>query len=137
MSKIKLIQILVKDNQISYCCQICQNPGEWQGKPLKLKMEWADDSQTEIGRLLCPNCYSQSRGSPDEFCKDCGKPRDPRSKSKLCRDCNSIKRRKVDRPSKRTLENDLNTMSFRAVGRKYNVSDNTIRKWCKNYRIKI
>ena len=39
--------------------------------------------------------------------------------------------RKVDRPSPDQLKNDIAEFSFRAVGRKYGVSDNCIRKWLK------
>lgn len=41
--------------------------------------------------------------------------------------------RKVERPSHETLLLDLSTMSYKAVGRKYGVSDNSIRKWLKFY----
>jgi len=44
--------------------------------------------------------------------------------------------RKVeDRPTKEELQEMLNKMSFCAVGRKYGVSDNAIRKWAKSYKI--
>jgi hypothetical protein len=39
--------------------------------------------------------------------------------------------RKVTRPSYEQLTADLETMSFVAVGRKYGVSDNAIRKWLR------
>jgi hypothetical protein len=38
-------------------------------------------------------------------------------------------KRKVERPSYEQLHADLAEMSFLAVGRKYGVSDNAIRKW--------
>jgi len=44
-------------------------------------------------------------------------------------------RRKVKRPSKTTLQNKIETMSWVAIGREYGVSDNAIRKWAKNYGI--
>lgn len=42
-------------------------------------------------------------------------------------------RRKVERPSLEQLRADLATMSFCAVGRKYGVSDNAVRKWLRWY----
>jgi hypothetical protein len=42
--------------------------------------------------------------------------------------------RKVERPSHEQLLADLETMSFVAVGRKYGVSDNAIRKWLRWYQ---
>lgn len=44
-------------------------------------------------------------------------------------------KRKVERPSKEILEKEINESSFCALGRKYGVSDNAIRKWCKAYKI--
>jgi transposase-like protein len=43
------------------------------------------------------------------------------------------KRRTVDRPSKEVLLQELKESNFTQVGKKYGVSDNTIRKWCRNY----
>lgn len=38
--------------------------------------------------------------------------------------------RKVDRPDKITLAQEIVNTNFSAVGRKYGVSDNAVRKWC-------
>jgi hypothetical protein len=51
--------------------------------------------------------------------------------------CAKIGQRKVKRPNKSTLINEINIMSWKAIGRKYGVSDNTIRKWAKYYEIPI
>ena len=48
---------------------------------------------------------------------------------------NYKKQRKVDRPSKEELEILIKTKSFSEIGRNYNVSDNSIRKWCKMYNL--
>jgi len=42
--------------------------------------------------------------------------------------------RKVERPSLIQLEKDLRELSCKAVGRKYGVTDNSIRKWIRLYR---
>lgn len=42
---------------------------------------------------------------------------------------------KYDWPSKEILANELYSTSFEAVGKKYNVSSNAIRKLCKKYNI--
>jgi very-short-patch-repair endonuclease len=47
-----------------------------------------------------------------------------------------FKQRKVsERPSKESLLEDIHNLSFVKVGKKYGVSDNTIRKWCKIYEL--
>jgi transposase-like protein len=44
--------------------------------------------------------------------------------------------RKVEnRPSAEELQKMLEETSFLAVGRKYGVSDNAVRKWAKKYKI--
>lgn len=50
-----------------------------------------------------------------------------------CEKCSQIARRKVERPTKEQLYQDLVDTNFSAVGRKYGVSDNAVRKWCKEY----
>jgi transposase-like protein len=45
--------------------------------------------------------------------------------------------RETNRPSLEQLELDLRDSSFVQVGKKYNVSDNTIRSWIKQYRRNI
>ena len=45
-----------------------------------------------------------------------------------------LNKRKVIRPSKEELDIMLSSMSYCAVGRKYGVSDNAIRKWIKSYK---
>jgi hypothetical protein len=47
-----------------------------------------------------------------------------------------FKQRKViDRPSSEELMTLIKERTFTEIGRMYNVSDNTIRKWCKGYKI--
>lgn len=48
-----------------------------------------------------------------------------------------FKARKVIRPTKEILEKEILTESFSALGRKYGVSDNAVRKWCRYYQIII
>jgi hypothetical protein len=49
--------------------------------------------------------------------------------------CSGFLHRKAKRPSKEVLEKEIQENSFLALGKKYGVSDNAIRKWCKNYNI--
>lgn len=44
-----------------------------------------------------------------------------------------LKKRTVERPSALQLAQEIVNSSFCAVGRKYGVTDNTIRKWCRAY----
>jgi len=47
--------------------------------------------------------------------------------------CSSFNRRKTSHPRKKTLAKLMENMSYCAIGRKYNVSDNAVRKWAKRY----
>jgi uncharacterized protein YjcR len=53
--------------------------------------------------------------------------------STLYRGTSHPETRKVDRPTYEQLKADLSSMSFVAVGRKYGVSDNAVRKWLRSY----
>lgn len=54
--------------------------------------------------------------------------------AKRCLKCHSYFQRKVERPSYEQLLNDRKTMTFSAMGIKYNVSSTAIRKWIKKYK---
>lgn len=47
----------------------------------------------------------------------------------------AFNQRIVERPSKEELIKLLQESNFTAVGRKYGVTDNAIRRWCKTYKI--
>lgn len=51
--------------------------------------------------------------------------------AKRCTQCYCVAQRKVKRPPIEILKKDLETMTYVAVGKKYGVSDNCIRKWLK------
>jgi hypothetical protein len=44
-----------------------------------------------------------------------------------------LSRKVVNRPSKEELQEMLSLMSWCAIGRKYKVSDNAVRKWARAY----
>ena len=50
-------------------------------------------------------------------------------------ECAKIAQRRVVRPDSDVLKMDIETLSWRAIGMKYGVSDNAVRKWAKSYGI--
>lgn len=89
---------------------------------------------------ICVKNKDKTYSSPAQnVCIKCGKIRDFKSKSKMCRDCYNIFERKLkvsSIPQKQDLINMINEkVSFCEIGRIYGVSDNSIRKWCKKYEI--
>lgn len=68
------------------------------------------------------------------FCEHCGKSFEPADAKKFCsQTCFRQSSRRTDRPSAEDLVVEIKALGFCGVGRKYGVSDNAIRKWCKNY----
>lgn len=59
--------------------------------------------------------------------------------SRLCVACYRMSERKVCRPDKETLEEILrnNRSGFSGVAKRFGVSDNAVRKWCKAYGLPI
>lgn len=66
-------------------------------------------------------------------CVDCGKIINNRSQR--CEECEHKRQRKTEWPQRDELKDLIRTQSFSAIGKRYNVSDNAIRKWCKNYEL--
>ena len=142
-----------RDNLIPYRCAICGNIGEWNNKPLTLTLDHINgnrtDNRLENLRYLCPNCdkqqdtfgaknktryYSSNKDYNHEkiyTCIKCGAIIN--KKSSLCVDCyQKLKSKNI--PPKEVIINELkNFTTFVSLGKKYNVSDNTFRKWCKRY----
>lgn len=66
-------------------------------------------------------------------CLICGKET---TNEKYCsQDCVHIAQRKAERPSREKLKSMIRNYSFTKIAKFYDVTDNTIRKWCKNYNL--
>lgn len=72
----------------------------------------------------------RTRNRKMDRCK-CGNNKE--KASPICKVCNNIKQRKVERPTYKKLMKEIRETNYCAVGRKYGVSDNAIRKWVKYY----
>lgn len=53
--------------------------------------------------------------------------------SKRCEKCRRLNDRKIERPSYEQLLKEIQESNYSAVGRKYGVCDNTIKKWVRYY----
>ena len=68
------------------------------------------------------------------FCQYCGEEVSKRQNT--CVTCaNQQKRIIADRPSREELKMLIRTLPFTQIGKKYNISDNAIRKWCITYNL--
>ena len=79
--------------------------------------------------LECVKPYQRPRGN----CIECNSMLF-NTHAKRCVACANKNTRIVDRPSYEQLKRDLESMSYVACGRKYGVSDNSIRKWIRFYQ---
>jgi hypothetical protein len=133
-------------------CEMCGVGERWHGRPMALVLDHvngvADDNRLENLQIVCANCAATldthcGRNLPRP-CSRCGKAFRPSFKAqKYCtRDCWAASdsarrdrpdRRRVPRPSHEQLLADLATMTWVAVGAKYGVSDNAVRKWLRRY----
>ena len=100
--------------------------------------------------VLCPNCHSLTSnfkalnkdGRRDRtdtgrknYCIDCGAP--ITTDAIRCRACEG-KNRITEKPiTREELKDLIRTTPFTQIGNQFGVSDNAIRKWCKNYNLPI
>lgn len=138
-------------------CELCGQGEEWKGRSMALILDHINgvptDNRLDNLQVVCPNCAAtldthcgrkNRRDREPRSCLLCGQrfipkytshrycspacgrhskgPREPRPE-----------RRKVERPSHAQLTADAGSMSFLAIGRKYGVSDNAVRKWLRWY----
>lgn len=68
-----------------------------------------------------------------KYCCDCGA--EILFTSTRCYKCNAIFNRKVQRPTREELKNLIRNKPFTQIGKMYSVSDNSIRKWCDDYKL--
>jgi hypothetical protein len=138
-------------------CELCGQDDSWHGKRMGLILDHVngvrDDNRLENLRIICPNCAAtldthcgrKNRERPSPLaCLRCERsfvPKYPAQRycSGACGsrwDRSGVKRpgaRKVERPSHQQLLREVNQLGYLAVGRKYGVSDNAIRKWLRQY----
>lgn len=155
--KERLYEAGLKDRE----CELCGQGEEWNGKFMALILDHIsgvnNDNELQNLRIVCPNCNAtlpthagrnsrkksiEDKGFQNE-CQRCGRLH---NNEKYCsQDCYlkhgiinlQPSQRKVERPPYEQLICEIEEMNYSAVGRKYGVSDNAIRKWVRNYEKKM
>jgi hypothetical protein len=138
-------------------CERCGQGEIWHGERMSLILDHVngvgDDNRLENLQIVCPNCAATlsthcGRNKPqtpvERECDRCGRRfvrrrREQRYCSAECgRRWDRSGRirpgaRRVERPPYEQLVREIAETSYVAVGRKYGVSDNAIRKWVWRY----
>ncbi|MCD8211184.1 MAG: HNH endonuclease [Prevotella sp.] len=137
----------LKGDYTPYECSICGQGPLWQDKELTLILDHINgcntDDRLENLRWVCPNCNQQldttgykkikvptGKKEKKYYCSNCGKEISNESTTGLCHACAAKMTRVCERPNRETLKNMIRTMPFTEIGKKYNVTDGAIRKWC-------
>lgn len=136
---------LYNDGLLEKKCCLCGQGEEWNGMKISLILDHINgvynDNRIDNLQIVCPNCNAgldtfagrNSKIIKKEYFCECGK--NIKSVSKKCNSCEKKKRRIVERPSYEILLKEVEDLGYSGTGRKYGVSDNSIRKWIKNYRL--
>ena len=137
-------------------CELCGQDEDWHGARMSLILDHvngdATDNRLANLQIVCPNraatldthCGRNKQRLEPRACAGCNQVFQPRGRTqRYCSHrCAGLahadhsprpESRKVDRPPYDVLLAELAASSYLAVGRKYGVSDNAVRKWVRWY----
>lgn len=144
----KIKNRLIEDGYKEYKCECC-GITEWNGKPAPLELHHINgnhsDNRLENLQILCCNCHAQTENyskqkvtikkgrTPKTYCSICGNPIFHNSKTGMCVKCYNLSRACINNcPSVEELQRKkVELKSYVQIGKFYNVSDKTVKKWFK------
>lgn len=135
---------VLQNNMLPYVCAICGQEPMWKGKPLTLTLDHINgdhyDNRIENLRFVCPNCDTQLDTYGAKNKKKYGAPNKESVTKKTSRKPVSKKTPNLV-STKVTKEEFLKVLknfeSFTELGRKFGVSDNAVRKWCRKWGLPV
>jgi hypothetical protein len=163
-SRGKLKERLFNEGLKERVCEMCGQDENWRGRSMSLILDHVngipDDNRIVNLRIVCPNCAAtldthcgrKNRREPIERrCRRCGREFFAKYlKHRYCsRQCGMkwdrsvlrgrprLDQRQAERPPYEQLLEEIEAKSYLAVGRKYGVSDNAVRKWVRFYERQI
>lgn len=154
-SRVHLKKRLYAEGLKQPVCELCGQGELWRGRRLSLILDHvngvSDDHRLENLRIVCPNCaatletHCGRNVRHTRSCAGCGADFRPAgSRQRYCsRECGQrwdrkgipkpAQRKVPDRPPYEQLMAEVAATSWSAVGRKYGVSGNAVRKWVRGY----
>lgn len=119
--------------ELQKCILVCHNCHEEIHAGLidttNLKSSFDEQKAKEIDEEI--NLIKKGK---KRYCERCGKTIASKE-AKYCKECSGLLQRKVDRPNRETLKQEIRNIPFTHLAAKYGVSDNAIRKWCDSYNL--
>jgi predicted nucleic-acid-binding Zn-ribbon protein len=126
---------LIREGYFQEKCEKC-GLSEWFGDSMPLELHHKDNNHNnnnlENLQILCPNCHYLTH-KLDRDCQKAKKKKESLDKEKKRKSKPKPNIRKVERPPYNILLEEIKNSNYSAVGRKYGVSDNAIRKWISFY----
>jgi hypothetical protein len=153
-SRSQLKERLYREGLKARSCELCGQGELWRGNHMSLILDHvngvADDNRLENLRIACPNCaatFDTHCGRQNQWERDCVRcGASFRPKTRAQRHCSHAcglrassghgprpATRNVPRPPFAQLQREIHALGWSAVGRRYGVSDNAVRKWVRQY----
>jgi len=122
---------IIEEGLLKNVCLLCGQDENWNGVKISLILDHINgvynDNRIENLRIVCPNCNAGLETHCSRNCK---------VKKESIKIIKKNPNRKVERPTYEVLKDDVFHNGYSSTGRKYGVSDNSIRKWIKYYEKK-
>jgi hypothetical protein len=139
-------------------CEHCGQGETWRGRRMGLILDHingvGDDNRLENLQIVCPNCaatletHCGRQNRRERLCAHCDRPFWPeRPRQRYCSKACGLHAppkpgprpatRRVARPPYAQLRREIQALGWSAVGRRYGVSDNAVRKWVRQYEREV